>query len=73
MGVPGRTWVCAKTLIELRELYRETWSRDWPEDNAYLSTLWQQTCEVIHRLQRKKRYEFCVLIMRENHEFETTH
>jgi hypothetical protein len=28
---------------QLRRRYRETWGRDWPENDEYLTVLWNET------------------------------
>lgn len=43
----------------LRDSYKATWSRDWPEDDTYLGEL----------MLESDTAEDCLTLMRENHEF----
>lgn len=60
---------------ELRAKYRDTWGRDWPHDNKFLQTLWAEAKVEVGIPPKSKQNcgpakEFCLTVMRENHEFE---
>jgi hypothetical protein len=58
----------------LRDKYKETWGRDWPEDDTYLSELWHQAQSAYNRPQRGRNVdkvkEQVGWLMRECHEFD---
>ncbi len=60
---------------ELRSRYKETWDRDWPEDNKYLAVLWFEAKEALDIPHRSCKYdkevvcEYTLTTMRENHDF----
>lgn len=53
---------------KLRRLYHQAWKRDWPEDKAYLTTLWNETKRA--GIALADRYDETLVLMRESHEFE---
>jgi hypothetical protein len=62
------------TIARLRARYFGTWGREWPFEDDYLAELWR---DVQHknekgnsRIQLHKRYEDCLMRMRECHSFE---
>jgi hypothetical protein len=52
---------------QLRRRYRETWGRDWPENDKYLTVLWNETKRP--GASWSDRYEETLVAMRESHEF----
>ncbi len=74
MSTPKGT-VRTETLRKLREGYRKTWNREWPEDDDYLAQLWNEERAVYSnangnlRVPWAKLYEETQTRMRENHEF----
>lgn len=57
----------------LRRRYNETWSRDWPEDDKYLSELWLEAQGSYPTPQRGRNvgkvYDDTLDLMRESHQF----
>jgi hypothetical protein len=52
---------------QLRRRYRETWGRDWPENDEYLTVLWNETKRP--GAAWADRYDETLIAMRESHEF----
>ena len=67
--------ITSYTAKELRSRYQAAWSRDWPEDNKYLTELWFEAKKAlgIPRISRKYNIEavrkYTLITMRENHQF----
>ena len=62
------------TVVKLRRLYLETWSREWPHDDSYIRELWLETRREIRNGTNKVPppgvWDRCIEAMRENHTFE---
>ena len=62
----------------LRTDYNTTWSRDWPEDDEYLTELWFEAKKILgipHSSRKFNVEEVCTFVltlMRECHDFEVT-
>lgn len=65
--------VGAQTIAKIRAKYRETWGREWPEDDAYLRELWAEARASVRNGKNKvpppEVFDRCVEAMRENHPF----
>jgi hypothetical protein len=67
----------ALTLRTIRAKYRAIWSRDWPEDDAYLATLWSEA-RATHNATRAHVpppivWDTVLDLMRADHPFPVSH
>ena len=73
MGVPKDT-VRRSTIQTLRNRYHATWSREWPFEDEYIAELWREVqdrnAKGNSRVALSKRYDDCLMLMRECHSFE---
>jgi len=73
----GRGPVRRATRQKLRQMYRDTWGREWPHDDDYLDTLWREVREKAPKsalgnygIPAQEMLELGVMLMRENHVFD---
>jgi hypothetical protein len=73
----GQGPVRRATREKLRQMYKDTWGREWPHDDDYLDTLWREVREKTptsalgnYGVPAQEMLELGVLRMRENHVFD---
>jgi hypothetical protein len=73
-GKVGR--VFRGTLQKLRQTYQETWGREWPYDDEYLSSEWRRALDAMpktetgsYRWPMSEAYAMALMGMRENDTF----
>lgn len=71
---PKHIQVSRSTIGKLREMYQERWSREWPESDDYLRTLWRESRHDLGNYTRglyaAPVFQWCLDLMRECHVFE---
>lgn len=63
---------------QLRQTYKQNWGLEWPFNNHFLTELWVEAKELNGQGAKSKQFsreatEDCLVLMRENHEFDPRH